>query len=259
MGHTRLGYLPKTKSWTSVIGLLEEGARTADLAAATLKASERKLKEASDDLGLQYSYWLLTQLPQAARERDFVGQLRDLDFEIPDNPGFFDFLAAFSRAVDSRIDRERAHSDVGEIAQSAAAETLTALCGQEIGSLFGTETSELREALKRFSNPKYFRSLSTEFFSRFTRRYLTYFLSMELSNHVGGDRRFADINEHVEFNREFDLHIRQTAKIVEKFSEDWYSKNIRAGEISLQEASKFIYVALQKIRRDLKRGGAADG
>src|SRR5712692_3950092 len=44
MGHIRLGRLPKTRKWQEVVGLVDAGADTAGIAAATLDASRRGKK-----------------------------------------------------------------------------------------------------------------------------------------------------------------------------------------------------------------------
>ena len=43
MGHMRLGDLPRTRKWQQVVGLIEGGAGTAQLANATISAAERGL------------------------------------------------------------------------------------------------------------------------------------------------------------------------------------------------------------------------
>jgi len=49
-------------------------------------------------------------------------------------------------------------------------------------------------------------------------------LSRELSNYVGGDRRFANAGDLAEFNAALDLHCRQASRIVEEFAGGWFSK-----------------------------------
>jgi hypothetical protein len=225
------------------------------IAAATLEASERKLKEASNDLALRYSYWLLTQLPRAARAVDFIEALRGIGLRISDQPSLMDLLGSFTQAIDSEVYESSARSDVGEMAQLAATECLTEWCSRQIGNLFGTTEDDLRNALRKLDNPRNFGAFSRDFFSRFASRYLKYFLSMELSNHVGEGKTLASVEDHIGFNREFDYHIRQTSDIVQRFSADWYFKHAIEGEATLQDVSGFLFVALKKIRRDLTRAG----
>lgn len=70
MGHVRLGNLPRTRKWQEVVGLIEGGAGTAQVANATTTAAEKGLNLAAKDKGLVETVWLLTQLPLAARSGD---------------------------------------------------------------------------------------------------------------------------------------------------------------------------------------------
>jgi hypothetical protein len=88
MGHIRLGTLPRTQKWEQVVGLVEKGADAAQIAAASADAAENGLERASDDQAFAYAFWLLTQIPQAARQPDFADQLLELGvcFEPADAP-----------------------------------------------------------------------------------------------------------------------------------------------------------------------------
>jgi len=44
MGHIRLGELPRTRKWAQVVGLIEGGAGSAQVANATITAAERGLR-----------------------------------------------------------------------------------------------------------------------------------------------------------------------------------------------------------------------
>jgi hypothetical protein len=69
MGHIRLGRLPATKKWKQVVALLAYGASTEQIAGASAEAAENSLEHARHDLALVQSFWLLTQIPLAARSQ----------------------------------------------------------------------------------------------------------------------------------------------------------------------------------------------
>ncbi|MGB7062822.1 MAG: hypothetical protein WBF13_10795 [Candidatus Zixiibacteriota bacterium] len=255
MGHIRLGNLPRSRKWRQVIALIGEGASAPDVAALTLSASERGLAGASDDAGLVHSMWLLTQVAQASRKEDFVAGLRELGLAVSDEPTLHDVVAHFSEAVDDEIRQRGGRSDLGEMAQLSAAESLTRMCASHLGTLFGTTTEDVQSALRRFSTTKGFSQLSREFFSRLTFRYLSYFLSREMSNHVGGNRRFFNLGEHTEFLKALEVHSRQASRIVEEFAGGWYSKTAYEEGITKDKTAGFVHVALKKVGAELKKGG----
>lgn len=76
MGHLRLGDLPRTRKWDQVVELVKREGDAAAVAAAALDAAEKGFKQAAEDEGLGQATWLLTQLPLAARDPNYLDRLR---------------------------------------------------------------------------------------------------------------------------------------------------------------------------------------
>jgi len=256
MGHIRLGQLPRTRKWNEVVELLRSGETAPGVAAAALDAAEEGFRRAADDLGFTKALWLLTQLPLAARAPDYLGRLKAIGVDVEHEPGPMALVGAFTDALDAAM-RAGGRTDIGEIAQMSAAETLARELRKSTASLFGTTAADVRRDLASWATTKQFGTLAREFFSAVTRRYLAFYLSRELSNHVGGNRRFANSSEHAQFDDALDLYCRQATRIVEEFAGGWFSKtNWEQGTIT-QEAvrTEFSFIALKKLRAELKRGG----
>jgi hypothetical protein len=83
-----------------VVALVSGGAGAADITAATSKAAEAEFLRVAEDPALIRAFWLLTQLPLAARQTDFVARLRQLGLEVGDRPGLIEIVQAFSDSVD---------------------------------------------------------------------------------------------------------------------------------------------------------------
>jgi hypothetical protein len=254
MGHKRLGTLPRTQKWEQVVGLIAGDADVGQIAAASADAAEHGLERASHDQGLAQAFWLLTQIPQAARQTNFADHLWQLGLNVSSKPTLLEIVAAFTSAVDRHVRELGKRSDLGEMAQHAATETLASLVGRELPSLFGSTAADVQQALAKFDTSDRFSVLARDFFSRLTSRSLGYFLSRELSKHVGPNKRFAAISKHSEFNTALDLHCREASRIIKEFSSDWYGKTLfQEGNISPDKASKFAHVAFQKLRVELRK------
>jgi hypothetical protein len=259
MGHIRLGTLPNTAPWRRVVGLIAEAADVAAVAAATTAAAKNGLKEGHDDDGLSSAVWLLTQTVLAARQSDFGNALREAGIPVSGQPEVFDIIAAFSEAVDTRLWSTGGRTDIGEMAQLAGVESLTRLLSDRSTRLFETAAEDVKQATRELSTERGFATLFHDFFAGFTRRFLTYHLGRELSNHVGGNGRFPDPGEHDAFVHELDTHCRQAALIVKEFAGKWFSKNNFEGGITPRKARNFANYALKKLRSELERRGAHDG
>jgi hypothetical protein len=255
MGHFRLGKeLPQTRSWNKVVEQITGDFGAPAIAASTLKAARKALDGASGDAAFVQSFWLLTQLPRCARSSQYIESLRGVGISVSDPPSLAELIGAFSDAIDAHVRSSGRRTDLGEMAQMGAAESLAADVGRRSKSLFGTTPQDVQRSLARLGTAKQFSGLARDFFARLTERYLGYFLSRELSAHIGRDRRFAGLSEREAFNEALALHCRQASKIVEKFAGDWYSKRSFETGITPEDVSGFIHVALGKIQAEVAKG-----
>lgn len=253
MGHKRLGRLPRSAKWEAVVSLLAGGADINAVASASATAAEVSLGSATNDDTLARAFWLLAQIPQAARGKSFVASLRDLGLTTSPDPSLLELVAAFTASVDAYS--AGARTDLGEMAQLAAAETLTALGGLGLPSLFGATSEDVQRSLARFGAPEWFSILARDFFSRVAARSLEYFLSRELSNHVGEGRGFKSSAEAADFRAALDLHCRQASRIMKEFASDWLGKKLGSGaDITPREARGFARTAFRKLTAELRMG-----
>ena len=259
MGHVRLGVLPKSRKWQQVVEQLRLGADISAVAASAADAAEASLQGASNDPAFLHAFWLLTQIPLAARGPAFADDLRRLGLEVADQPSLMDVAAAFSGAVDRHARRRGGRTDLGEMAQLAAVESLTATVGPTLPSLFGPRPEEVQRAFGRLAGGAHFSILAREFFARLTQRCLDYYLSRELSNHIGPGARFRDDKARSLFDDAIDQHCREASRIVELFAGGWYGKNVYQGDgLTPASIGKFAPVAFRKIRAELRKRRDAD-
>jgi len=253
MGHIRLGRLPATKKWQQVVALLAREPGTEQIATTTADAAEVSLVHARCDPALLQSFWLLTQLPLAARSQNYPESLRSLGVEIRGDASLLETVSAFSAAVDRHVDRNGGRTDLGELAQHAAAESLASVASADLPSLFGPTPEEARLALGKLAAPDRFARLARDFFARLVQRHLDYYLSREFSNYVGPGHRIGSVDAHSAFNAALEQHCREASRIVEAFAGGWYSKTIFEGGITPEKAGRFLFVALRKIGQELRK------
>jgi hypothetical protein len=260
MGHHYLPPLPQTRKWQEVVALLDIGAPVAQIATATVAAAEKVLRGAFHDKGLVEVCWLLMQLPQAARTDNFAARLRDLGVQVSADPSLPEVVMAFTEAVDDRLRRNRCRSDLGEMAQMAAAETINATVGSRLAGLFTTQPGEVKAEFASLYTVTQFGKFARGFFARLVYKCLDYFLARDTANHVGPGQRFATTAHVSRFSAALETHCRETAVIVETFTGDWFSKTVYTlGGVSRDEAAKFAHGAASKLIDELKMRAVADG
>lgn len=262
MGHIRLGPLPATRKWNAVVELIAGGAAASQLATATMNAAEGGLKAVADDPGVLEAVWLLVRIPLAARSPDFAAALRRCGLDVPEGPCLVDISTALSAAVDAALPGGRGRTDLGEMAQNAAVETINAVVGTRATSLWGSGPDEVRAAFASVATPAQFGAFARQFFARFGFKCLNYFLSKALPDHVGEGRRFRTVAEQSRFTDALRTHCHEATRIVEEFAGDWFSKHRfeSAGDITRDAARGFLgYAARTKLTGEFRRREGGGG
>jgi hypothetical protein len=258
MGHNRVSVLPDTAPWREVVGLVADDADLSCVAAATTEAASKGLDLARNDAGVHFPLLLLVKVVQAARTDDFAESLRDAGIAVDDQPDAFDLSSGFHQAIDRRLDRV-GRSDVGEMAQLAAVESLSALLAQRSANLYDTTPTDIQKTVKSFSTESGFATLAHEFYAQFTQRFLTYHLGREIGLHVGSNGRFVDTDGHSEFIDRLKTHCREASVIAQTYAGNWYSKQTFQGGIDDSKARQFVRHCLDKLRRELIKRGTRNG
>jgi hypothetical protein len=259
MGHIRLGSLPRSRSWQEVVALIEHGAAVEQVAHATITAAQRGLRGAAKDQGVVESVWLLTQLPHAARAPAFEAALGACGLHVAGAPGLMTLAAAFSGALDRRLANNCGRTDLGEMAQMAAAETLVGVLSQRTQGLFDAGPDDLQRELARLTTVNQFGFFAEAFFGRFICKTLDYFLSRALYRHLGEGRHFVTLARVEEFSQALETHCLEAAAYVKQFSGEWTSATRwEHGEISREHARDLTHGAINKMVKELRLGAGLD-
>ncbi|HEY3318944.1 MAG TPA: hypothetical protein VGP72_00505 [Planctomycetota bacterium] len=261
MGHQRLGSIPTTRKFDDLVGYLGGGSDvaladdTSSIARQTLDAVQQGLSSAHHDYGLCYAFYLLSQIVLASRESNWQALLENVGIQISAESSVFDFCAEVQNVLDDRIGSAGRRTDISEMAQQALGESLSCLAEPNAATLFGRGQDELQSALRQLSTKNGFARLGQKFFGLFTARYINFFLSRTTAAEVGGSR-LNQLGDLTNFETALRLHCEQSAFIVRDFCGDWYAKTQFQEGIDLVNTTRFVAVAIKKLRNELKKQGA---
>ncbi|PYX73354.1 MAG: hypothetical protein DMG72_13185 [Acidobacteria bacterium] len=263
MGHTRLGAIPKTRKWNELVeqvaglgltGNVTAAAASIDaIAAQTLDAAQKGLDRAAEDSGVCYTFYLITQLALASRTSDWEVALGEHGIRLSRVSSVFDFTSEVQDAIDRYISQNPfGATDLSEIAQQSAGEAISSLAGSRTASLFGGSSADVQKAIRSLSTKKGFGELGQRFFGRFVARFLNFYLSRVTAATLGSPR-LKDLGDVAEFNDALRTHCDQSARVVRDFCGEWYSKTEYQKGINLENTSRFVAVALRKLRSELEQ------
>lgn len=261
MGHLRLGRLPKHRNWQRVIALLDlDPADARSVARATVEAAEGHLKQLGSDPASTYCFWLLVQIASASRHDDMLERLQSLGIAISSDDALLTLISRVSDQARMEIRNKSGSDNLSELAALSLKYTLAETVGVQGTSLFGSSLDDFSRACRLYSTRKQFGVLAKIFFGDFLGRTLKFLLDRELANHVGDSYGIRNVFECRDFVDSVDLFSRQSARIMEDFAGGWFSKHEweSAGQITQEEAGRFVAFAMKKIRMDLasERGPA---
>lgn len=254
MGHKRLKPLPRTRKWAEVVDLIHGGAGAAQVATATTAATETALLKAANDTGVVETVWLLMRLPLAARADDFAAALRECGVAVADAPGLMDLVVGVSDAIDRTMPNCRGRTDLGEMAQTAAAETLAEVVGGRLNGLFGTAPGDVRREFAKLATVKQFGIFAKDFFARFVHKALDFYLCKALPEQVGAGKRFHTLAAQSAFSDALETHCREAAGIVQRYAGEWLSLHNyeTGGDIPRDQAAAFTAYAMKKLTAELR-------
>jgi hypothetical protein len=266
VGHTRLGNLPKTQKWLDLVerisgsrvsvGALSAASYVEAIAAQTLEASKAALDNAKHDSGVLYAFYLLTQVTLASRSANWEDALALHGIRLASDTTVFDLTSEIQSAIDRHVSRSSSGAtDLSEMAQQSVGEALMSLADTRTLDLFGGSSDDVRNAIRTLSTKKGFGELGQRFFGRFVARFLNFYLSRATAAALGG-ARLQDLADIAEFNENLRTHCDQSARIVRDFCGEWYSKTAYQEGIDLENASRFLAVAVRKLSSELEHQGS---
>jgi hypothetical protein len=249
MGHQKIGRPPETRKWKEVVALLLESASAELVASKTFDAADSALRQAGNDPAIGMIFYLLTQLPLAARSPDPSDAFWQLGFKVRDISSPEALCSGLLQVIDGQLAQQGWRSDIAELAALSAAEALYAFVEDRSKDMFATRPTI--DALAELRTPKNFGDLTKGFLARFLDRNLGYYLSRELPRHIGAQSRFSSVREHHLFTQEVATHCSEVAEIARVYAGDWYSKAAYEETLTPASARRGLAFAFGKLRSEL--------
>ena len=261
MGHERVGALPHTKRWRDVVAQLAESSGTpedvAAIANGILQNVRAQLRKIHSDDGVVAAFQFLVALTKSASLRDPGEASFSPRIDLQGNPSTLRLIGQLRAWVEA----QGGSREYADIAAKASADAISLWSAQQSmqTSLF-TGPGDSREIWHRADNGAGFCEVSRLFFSKFTERYLNYFLEREASASMASiperDRLASQLRNHIDGVSRFAF---ETARITQSFAAGWFNNHARDRYPSKDESRGFLSVAFGKMREELMRETDAHG
>lgn len=256
MGHERVGVLPSTKTWRSIVddlGAATEVAAIPQLADKTLRAVRDRYADVPNDRGVESAFEFMVALANAARpefEREWVG----FPLDLVGNPT----PVQLTRQLRTWVRSHAESLEYADLAERAVADVIADWHQRHAAqhSLFGPTSAA--DVWSEATSAAAFCDISRVFFGKLTERYLRYFLEREASSVL------PSIDARDAFDRVLQLHVSsvarhtfESAKIMQSFAAGWFTKFGQGQRPSRREIRRFLRKAFEKMRAELARERAS--
>ena len=261
MGHERVGTLPKSERWRSIVSSIgsytDAGDTIVDIAAETAKNVRYRFQYIESDGGVFAAFKYLLTLAYAAKTEDAFDKLAKQGIDLPNDFGLYDLAFSIQEFVANNADSK----EYSAFATQSMIETVSEWTRQRESNqavLFDANDNGL-ELWHQASSGAGFCELSRLFFAKFTERYLKYFLEREAAATI------TNLYERTQFNENLERHVDrisnhafETSKITQSFAAAWFNKEVKSKLPSDKKIQGFLSFAFQKINSELVREEARD-
>jgi hypothetical protein len=256
MGHTRIGRIPKSKTWENIIELLNsEGVEAerlsrdeiASIANESLLAAEKGLLDASSDVGVYNAIFIVTKILESIATNsesseyyidiNNISDSRELAFEIHSK-------------IRSFLIENCISSDKSEIALKSISKAILESTAQKQFSLI--DEIQSKNEFKKLASKNGFAEFGQKFIANFTYLYTNFFLS-RVSNYSVGSEQIKNINQLSHFNSENLKHWDESAHIVKDLSGMWFAKKVfYEKNLTPQSVKAYLSLAFRKMSAEAK-------
>jgi hypothetical protein len=261
LGHERIGNLPKTERWRGIVYSIgsysEAGESIVDIASQTTKNVRYRFQNIVNDSGVFAAFKYVLALSHAAKREDAFEKLAKQGIDLPKDFNLYDLAYSIQDYVDKNTDSK----EYSAFATQSMIETVSEwsrLHEKNQIALFDSGDKGL-DIWKEAANGSGFCELSRIFFSKFTERYLKYFLEREAAANISNiyERKQFSLNleNHVE---RISKHAFETTKIAQSFAAGWYNKEVKSTLPSDKKIKGFLSFAFNKINSELIREETKD-
>ncbi len=255
MGHERTGALPHSKHWRDVVTQLTEWSgsqeQLADMAAATLRNVSTQFRNLHTDNGVVAAFQFLLALAKYASSSDPHTRSNMPRVDLGDDTSTLRLVSELRSWV-----YERQNSpEYADLAIKASSDAIVHWTKQKTNQLtFFDSDNRTRDIWRQADSGSGFCEVSRLFFSKFTERYLSYFLDREASavmkHAVDRDHFAAQLRSHIDDVSQFAF---ETSRITQSFSAGWFNNYARDQIPTEGQFKGFLSRAFGKMREELIR------
>ena len=255
MGHERVGALPHSQRWRDIVAQMESSSGSAEevaaLAKATLENVQARYRKLDKDDGVVSAFQFLIALAKSSSIVDWQTDSLAPAIDLDKNPSPLRLVAELRSWVDAHENSK----EYAEIAKKASADVIMLWSEKQTQQLtFFSYENDSKYVWQKADNGPGFCEVARLFFSKFTERYLNYFLEREASAVLASSRERenlgSQLQEHIDSVSKYAF---ETSQITQSFAAGWFNLHAHNQIPPKEEIRPFLSRAFGKMREELRR------
>ena len=254
MGHERIGFIPKTKQWQSIVAQLQDydGDKTAvaKVAADTLDALKGLYSSLSYDPSIIASIRFLATLCRFSSSSD---KLKEINVETNGDVTMYSLL----RGINQYLSTESESMEVGKLAKDSLMNAIITFQQVHETNQISFDGFDEKNVWSDIDSGAAFCEMTRSFVAEFTERNLNYYLERAAASEIQDYSRLISFNHNLKSQAEaITTHSRDISKLVQSFAAGWYNKNTGNQIPDDEKIAGFLTVTFKKIKEEFRREGA---
>ena len=254
MGHERIGFLPKTKQWQSIVQSLSDYEYGSDItvkiADDTLTGIRKSYELMPYDESVAKAIKFLALLSVSAKQPDQVTYLNQNGCEVDNKLSLYSLI----NCAKDYITTETGSLEINKLAKDAALQAITSYQGNHTSnqlSLFGEQTNSVWGSI---GSGAAFCELARSFFAAFTDRQIKYYVGREAARAIDDYASLQSFNTGITKTADaISHHAFETSKIMQSFAAGWFNKHAVNAVPDDKHVTDFLRTSFGKMREEFRR------
>lgn len=254
MGHERIGFLPHTKQWQTIVeqlSLFSGGEISiAQIANETLSAVKKTYEAMPLDESVIKALSFLATLSYSANLENQVDFLNDKGYTVDAQMSLFSLMSS----AQDYITTETGSLETNKLAKDAAMQAVIDYQDRhknEQLTLFSENTNSVWDDA---GTGAAFCELSRNFFASFTERQLKYYIERAAASSIDNYDSLQSFNHQLSAqSKAIAEHTFEISKLVQSFSAGWFNKNVVHSLPTEKQIEGFLRMSFGKLREEFRR------
>ena len=254
MGHERIGFIPKTKQWQSIVAQLQaydgDKSTVSKVAADTLDALRALYRSLAYDPAIIASVRFLATVCHFSNSSE---KLKEIDVEANGDITMYSLLQGANQYLSDESDS----MEVGKLAKDSLMNAIISYQQVHETNQLSFDGFDEKSVWSDIDSGAAFCEMTRSFVAEFTERNLNYFLERAAASEIQDYSRLISFNQNLKKQAEaITTHSQDISKLVQSFAAGWYNKNTGVQIPDDRKISGFLSVAFKKIKEEFRREGA---